>query len=144
MRPQLTSTLLGLALIAASFAARLSGRPSEETQLFKVTSELIGQRYCRDNDKTFSVRFRLLTRFLNQTDHKLIVEKNIGQFIPHLTIASDAKNMSEERYEYYANEDWSITNTSAETPAQFKVPGFGFAILDKGDSLQNDGAYSLF
>jgi hypothetical protein len=78
---------------------------------------------------------------VNQTNHKLIVEKGIGSFIPHLNIASDAKNLSEGKYEYDMNEDWIFEQIPPGTPEQLKTPGPGFAILPPGESLQNDGDY---
>jgi hypothetical protein len=141
MRSRNFSTIVGLALIVTAFVVPLLGIPADERQPFKVTAEIISQRYCSSDGKTFTVIFKLRTKFENQTGHRLIVVRDIGAFIPHLAIANDAKNLSLGRYEWYTNEDWTFEPAHPEAPEPFKSPGSSFAILAPGESLQNDGEY---
>jgi hypothetical protein len=105
MRLRTSSTLPIFALILSAFATTLLSGPPDDQQPFKVTAEIISQRYCSSDGKTFTVIFKLRTKFENQTGHRLIVVRDIGAFIPHLAIANDAKNLSLGRYEWYTNED---------------------------------------
>src|ERR1019366_9772800 len=130
-----------LALAVAALATTLSGRPTDDGTPLRVTAEIISQRYCPTDGQTYAVIFKLRTTFVNQSDHKLIVGKYMGSFIPHLTIASDAKHLSDENYEWYTNEDWTFGQTSPETPEQFKTPGSGFVVLAPRESIQNEGEY---
>jgi hypothetical protein len=141
MRLHPAFALLPLALAVTALATPTSVSPADDPQPLKVTAELIGQRYCPSNEKTFTVIFKFRMHFVNQTDRKLIVHKNIGTFIRHIVIASDAKNLSAGTYEYDIQDLLLFGQIPPETPEQFKTPGPNFAILNPGESLQNDGEY---
>jgi hypothetical protein len=142
MRLTFLSTFLLLAAAVAAIVTSSEAGPTDAPQPLRVTAEIISQRYCPTDAQTYAVIFKLRTKFLNQSDHKLIIGKGIGSFIPHLTIASDAKKLSDENYEWYTNEDWVFGQTSPETPEEFRSPGPGYVILAPGESIQNEGEYN--
>ena len=135
MRLGLTTTLLGFALIATSFATRPAGHPAEDPQPFKVNAEILSQRYCPCTETTFNVIFKVRMHFVNQTDRKLIVDKNLGSAPYQVEIASDEKSYAARKFEYNPNEDWAISRAKPETAEQFKSPSPDFAILSPGDSM---------
>jgi hypothetical protein len=146
MRRQLTSMLLGLALIATSLAARSSGRPADDLQPLKIEAEIVSQKYCPSGDKTtYTIRFTVRTRFINQSDHKIILSKDVGCCVMfHGAVASDAKNLASGNYEYNSNlsiSDGTVVYLHPETPEQFNSPDSSFAILAPGESIRDAGYY---
>jgi hypothetical protein len=145
MRLQLTSTLLGLALITTSLAARSSGGPADDAQPFKVTAELISQKYCwSDSGKAYSMIFKIHMRLVNQTDRKLIVSKDPGHGMFWVVIATDAKHFGEKDFEYDPNVDWDnfFVGPDGKGPKEeLDSPGSSFAILAPGKSLQDENEY---
>ena len=142
---QLTSTLLGLALIATSLAARSSGRPADNSQPLKVDAEIVQQRYCSSDKATYTIKFTVRTRFKNQSDHKIILSKYVGGgVITDGVVASDAKNFALGIYEYesdLSHADGTVVYLHPETPEQFNSPDSSFAILAPGESIRDAGYY---
>jgi hypothetical protein len=141
MSLKFSCTFLSLALAAAAIIAPSSAAPSDNASPFKVTAEIINQKYCPDNDHAYHVVFTLHIRFVNQTDRKIIVSKDLGKGLFDIKIAADANSFYQGKYEYDVNIDWEFGSTSPETPEQFKTPDSSFAILSPGESIQNDGDF---
>lgn len=79
--------------------------------------------------------------FVNQTDRKLIVDKNLGSAPYHVEIASDEKNYAERKFEYNPNEDWAISRAKPETAEQFKSPLPDFVILAPSEAMNHEGVF---
>jgi hypothetical protein len=135
------STSLSLALAVAALINPSLAAPAADDSPFKVTAEILSQKYCPDNDHEYHIVFTLRMRFVNQTNRKIIVDKNIGKGIYGLQIAADAKSFSEGKLEYDPNTDWVFGQIPPETSEQFNSPGSGFATLAPGESLQDESNF---
>src|SRR5689334_22978827 len=123
VRLHVAFSLLAFGSAIVAIAMPSVGSSVDAPEPFKITAEIISQRDCPTDGQTYAVIFKLRTKFVNQTNRKLIVGKDIGSFIPHLTIGTDAKHLSDGNCEWYTNEDWTIKSLSPETSEQFKTPG---------------------
>jgi hypothetical protein len=125
-------------LLLAALAITLLGGPSDDPQPLKMTAEILSQRYCSDNNKTFDIVFRIRLRIVNQSNKKLIIEKEpLSLYFHDFGIARNAKDLSAGRYEYHPNVDGAIER-APETSEQFKSPGSNFAIFAPGEAFQLD------
>jgi hypothetical protein len=109
---------------------------STDQQPLKTTAEIIDQRYCRNSERTYFAILKLRMQFFNSTDRNLILEKTLGQRISAIAVASDTKNLSENRYEHSPNGDWFVERFPPEKPEQFKSPGPDFLVLPPGESIK--------
>lgn len=141
MRPRISFTITIFALMLSAFAATLLGGPNDAAEPLKVTAEIISQRYCPCTETTFNVIFKLRIHFVNQTDRKLIVDKNLGWGPYHVEIASDEKSYVARKLEYNPNEDWTVEHLKPETAEQFKSPLPDFAILAPGESTKYESDF---
>ncbi len=144
MRLHLTSALLGLALIATSLAARSSGGLADDFPPLKLTMEILSQRYCRDNDKTYTTLLNLRMHFVNQSNKKLIVEKSAGLGEYTVFIARDAKNLSDKNYEYSSNALQVLESLASDKPENLDVPGDRFVVLAAGDELKTESQFWIW
>jgi hypothetical protein len=109
---------------------------AEDAPALKVEGEIITQKYCSNNNTSYDLVFKLRMRFINQSDKKVMVAKNIGHGDYQILIANNAKNLSAGKYEFETNYDWADPHVLPEPREQFDSPGSDFAILAPGDSLQ--------
>ena len=111
----------------------------EKVNPLKMTTEILGQRYCSDPGlKEFSIIFKVRVRLISQSSKRLIVENpTSGSCIScGVVIARDAASLSTGKLEYDPYVNWSVTFNPAAPPEDFTTPGKAFAILPPGESLQ--------
>ena len=125
--------------LAAAVSIIVTSSPAshvDDPQPLKLTAAILSQRYCSDNNKTFDVVFRIRLRIVNQSNKKLIIEKDpLSLYFHDFAIARDARDLSARRYEYHPNVDGAIER-APETLERFKSPGPDFVIWAPGDSFQ--------
>lgn len=100
---------IGLILGASALITPPSATPADDSQPFKVTADILSQKYCSENDgNAYSMQFKLHICLKNQTDRKLIIVKQPGHGMFWLQIAADSKRFSAEEFEYHPFVDWII------------------------------------
>jgi hypothetical protein len=131
-------------VVAAAIVTPLPAAPSDGPPL-KIDAEILQQRYCPFDKNTYTIKFTVRMRFTNQSDHKIILSKGVGGGVVfHGVVASDAKNLASENYEYNSNLsiwDGTVVYLQPETPERFNSPDSTFAILAPGESIRNAGYY---
>jgi hypothetical protein len=116
------------------------GTTPNTDQLLKMTGEIVSRISCRDDPKTYTLKFKLHLVFVNQTDRKLIVERSTGLGLFDTRIALDAKSLSEGKYEYNPYVDQTMLNVMEP---KFDRPGPEFVILAPRESFQNEREFTL-
>jgi hypothetical protein len=128
-------TFLFLALAAAIVTPSSSSR-IDDAQPLKATTELISQRSCIQEQlkNTYSVTQTLRVTVLNHSKGNLIVDKSIGRGFYGMVVARDARSLSEEKYEWNPQLDWSIEPPPGELVAE--KPVSPFVVLAPAESFQ--------
>ena len=104
-----------------------------------MTAEIIRQYDCRNGDKTYLATLKLRMSFLNETNKNIIVEKTPGLGVYGITVARDARSLSEGNYEFNPDIFQEVDHFPPETPEQFKSSGANFTILAPVVSLRLHG-----
>jgi hypothetical protein len=149
MSLKVSCTLLSLALAVAAAVAVTpsSAPPTDAASPFKIAAEIISQKYCPTNETEYTIIFKLRIRFTNQTDRKLIVMKDIGHAVYDPLIASDAKNFSEEKFEYNPiidRDNFFVGPDGKEVEEKLDTPDPNFVILAPGESLEAESVFNVY
>jgi len=144
MRLTLPPLLLGPALALAALSTILSSGPAADVPPLKMTAVILSQKYCRNDEKTYTAIIHVRMSFLNQTNRKLIVEKSAGLGEYSIFVARDAKSLSDRNYEYSLNVDRTFEWLSSKEPEDPNTLGKRFAILAPGESRQIESEFWMY
>jgi hypothetical protein len=150
MSLKVSCTLLPLGLVIGALAivtASSSGYAGDVPPL-KITAEIISQKYCPTYEAD-TIMFKLRIKFVNQTDRKLIVDKNLGRGPYDVVIAADAKSFSDEHYEYapfiHGDGDAFFADPDGKEPKEnLDTPEPNFLVLTPGTSVQREIVVDAF
>jgi|ERR1019366_6987087 hypothetical protein len=136
--------LLGVLLFFTALTVTSPGGAAPDAAPLKLTMEILSQKYCRDNDKSYTTLLNLHMHFVNQSNRKLIIEKSAGLGEYTVFIARDAKTLSDRNYEYSSNALRVLEWLPSNKPDDLKVSGDRFVILAPGEQLKTESQFGIW
>ena len=137
MRVSISSSRLLIAICMLVVPAVVS--PATDEQPLRATLERVSQRFCYGDAETFVLQLELRLRFVNRTENKLILDKEIGKAWYGVTVARNEEDLAAGKYEYNPSIDWFFSDKDKlpKEPSR-NSPGPDFAILAPGQAFETE------
>jgi hypothetical protein len=113
--------------------------PTTSNQPLKAVPELVTQRYCYGDAEVFSVWLKLWTKYQNQTEGAIILDKEIGKAWYRVIVAQNTNDLLNGKYEYHPITDWFFSDKDPQpVRPNPNSPGTDFAVLQPGQAFEGE------